>query len=184
MFCLRIDDELDLALIERRHAEAVHALARSNREHLLPWLPWAEKLDSIDGTIEFIDGAVRQFERGDGFSALVRWKGKPVGAVGLHYISTQRSQTEIGYWMDRAHWGRGLMTRCVRGLLAHVFDELGLNRVEIRCDVDNAASRRIPEKLGFRQEGVLRDASLLAAGRRGDLVVYGLLAREWRAATP
>jgi len=72
------------------------------------------------------------------------------------------------------------MTRTVYGACRYFFDALGLNRVEIRCDPANTRSRAIPERLGFTQEGVLRQVGTLSHGYY-DHVVYGLLAHEWRA---
>ena len=83
----------------------------------------------------------------------------------------------MGYWLDKEAQGTGLMTRSCSALLEHAFAELDLNRVEIRCAVDNARSRAIPERLGFRLEGQLRQAEWLY-DRFVDHAVYGLLARE------
>jgi ribosomal-protein-serine acetyltransferase len=75
--------------------------------------------------------------------------------------------------------GRGTMTAAVRALVDHAFGEWGLHRVVIEAAVDNAPSRAVPERLGFREEGVRR-----AAERHGerylDLVVYAMLAVDWR----
>jgi ribosomal-protein-serine acetyltransferase len=73
------------------------------------------------------------------------------------------------------------MTNSCRVLVAHAFEELNLNRVEMQCAVENRRSRRIPERLGFRQEGTLLQAEWMH-DHFNDLVVYALLASEWRAA--
>ena len=71
------------------------------------------------------------------------------------------------------------MTRSCKALVNFVFDEIGLNRVEIRAAVHNWKSRAIPERLGFTQEGIIRDAEWLY-DHYVDHVVYGMLKREWR----
>ncbi|NTW87022.1 MAG: GNAT family N-acetyltransferase, partial [Holophagaceae bacterium] len=86
----------------------------------------------------------------------------------------------IGYWLAREAEGQGLMTRAVTALLRHGFRDLKLNRIEIRAGIRNRRSRAIPERLGFRREGTLRQAERLA-DRFVDHAVYGLLADEWRA---
>jgi ribosomal-protein-serine acetyltransferase len=63
-------------------------------------------------------------------------------------------------------------------MVNYAFRELGLNRVEIQVATDNMRSRAIPERLGFTQEGILRDDVWLR-DRFVDHVVYGMLAREW-----
>jgi ribosomal-protein-serine acetyltransferase len=70
------------------------------------------------------------------------------------------------------------MTDAVRALTTHAFDVWGLHRVEIRVAVANLRSRAIPHRLGFLEEGVLRQAERHGENFR-DIVVYAMLAREW-----
>ena len=98
--------------------------------------------------------------------------------VGLHYIRWNTGRTELGYWLSEDVQGQGIATRTVRGLCAYCFNELKLGRVEIRCATENARSRRVPERLGFTQEGILRRMDKLEHGW-ADWAVYGLLADEW-----
>jgi ribosomal-protein-serine acetyltransferase len=83
----------------------------------------------------------------------------------------------IGYWLAEEYEGRGLITRAVRALIDHAFGEWQLHRVEIRAAAENVRSRAVPERLGFTQEGVLREAELVG-GEYQDLVVYGLVATD------
>jgi len=70
------------------------------------------------------------------------------------------------------------MTRCCRVLVDHAFSWLGLNRVAIPAAVENSRSRAIPERLGFRQEGIIRDAEWLY-DHYVDHVLYAVLKKEW-----
>jgi ribosomal-protein-serine acetyltransferase len=108
--------------------------------------------------------------------------GKIVGMVGFVAVSWQHRSTTIGYWLAESAQGRGVMTRAVGALTNHALETWQLNRVEIRAGVANARSRAIPERLGFKQEGVLRDGELVG-DRYVDQSVYGVLAREWRTPT-
>jgi ribosomal-protein-serine acetyltransferase len=96
---------------------------------------------------------------------------------GLLGIEWEPRKTGIGYWLAEEHQGRGLMTRAVQAVTDYAFDELELNRVEIQAGRDNRRSRAIPERLGFQQEGVLRDYERVG-DRYLDIVVYALLAGE------
>ena len=73
------------------------------------------------------------------------------------------------------------MTAAVACLTGHAFDEWRLNRVEIGVGPDNRRSRAIPERLGYREEGVLRSAERFDENDYRDLVLYAILASEWRA---
>ena len=71
------------------------------------------------------------------------------------------------------------MTKVCRHLCGYLFDELGLNRIEIRCAEANLKSRAVPERLGFTLEGTLREMGYTRDGWV-DQRVYSLLKREWR----
>jgi len=103
-----------------------------------------------------------------------------VGWVNLEIDGPARS-AEVGYWLDAEFVGRGLVTRAVTAVLDHAFGPLGLDRVGLQTITDNTRSRNVARRLGFTQEGVLREYAAFPDERR-DLVVYGLLAREWRKA--
>ena len=102
-----------------------------------------------------------------------------VGVAGFHAIDWARKSTSIGYWLAADRQGSGTMTVAVCALLDHAFDRWELKRVEIRAGVLNARSRAIPERLGFREEGVLRSAERIGT-RVIDHVVYVMTARDWR----
>ena len=80
---------------------------------------------------------------------------------------------------DSRFRSRGLMTQCVAALLRYLFEELKLHRVTIRCATGNKRSCAIPERLGFRQEGVELEAEWVG-GRWVDLLNWGILEQEWR----
>ena len=120
----------------------------------------------------------RQFANNEGYSAQIVYRDRIAGQVGFNVFDWPNSKTEIGYWLGASFQGRGIMTRACRALLDHAFRELRFNRVEIKCAVGNLKSRAIPERLGFTEEGTLRQAERLH-DRYVDLVVYGMLAAEW-----
>lgn len=177
VFALVVDQDLELRLLEHRHAQLLFDLTVKNREHLKTFLPWVSKIQMVSQTESFIRMSLEQFARHDGFQAGIFLRGELVGITGLHYIRWDTERTEFGYWLAENAQGRGTATRTVRGLCAYCFDELRLGRVEIRCAPENARSRRVPERLGFTQEGVLRRMDKLESGW-SDWVVYGLLKNE------
>jgi ribosomal-protein-serine acetyltransferase len=182
MFSLRIDDALELRLLEECDAEAIFAVIDENRGHLREWLPWLNDAKSVEDTRNFIRSVLDQWARNDGFSAGIWYHGQPVGAIGYHSIDWLNCSTSIGYWLSASHQGRGLMTKACRAMVEHAFSQLGLNRVEIRCATGNQKSRAIPERLGFTHEGISRQAEWLY-DHFVDLAVYSMLADDWPTAT-
>lgn len=65
--------------------------------------------------------------------------------------------TSLGYWVDRAHAGQGIMSTAVALASDYLFTRVGLHRIEINIVPDNAPSLRVVEKLGFRSEGLRKD---------------------------
>jgi ribosomal-protein-serine acetyltransferase len=106
-------------------------------------------------------------------------EGAIAGCVGLHGISWPNASTSIGYWLAEAHQGRGIMTAAVSAYVEHSFKTWRLHRFELRAAVANDRSRAVAERLGFRLEGVLRDAERVG-DHTHDLVVYSILATEWQ----
>jgi len=83
----------------------------------------------------------------------------------------------LGYWIDQRFAGRGVMPTAVALVTDHCFRGVGLHRVEVNIRPENAASRRVVEKLGFREEG-LRHAFLHIAGAWRDHLSYALVREE------
>ena len=143
-------------------------------------MPWAAA-QQREGTLEFIRMARAQLADGSGLpAAIVDEDGRIIGSVGLVEIRRRDGRASIGYWLTAERQGRGTMTEAVRAMLDHAFGALGLNRVELHVQPDNEASRYVAQRLGFREEGVQRQAQRFDDGYR-DLVLYAMLAEDWKA---
>jgi ribosomal-protein-serine acetyltransferase len=169
-----------LRLLDDTDAEALYAQVDRERERLSPWLPWAAD-ETLAGVRSFITASREQEAQNNGFQVALVRDDEIIGVLGFHAISWLHRSTTIGYWLAAGHEGRGIMTTTVRALVDHAFSAWELHRVEIRAAVENHRSRAIPERLGFVQEGVLRDAERVA-GRYLDEVVYSMLAPDWASA--
>jgi RimJ/RimL family protein N-acetyltransferase len=100
-----------------------------------------------------------------------------VGCVGLG-IELEMRRAEIGYWLEKSLWGRGLMTEAVREVLRFGFEECKLERVFCCHLTRNPGSGRVMEKAGMRCEGLQRQ-HVVKWGRREDVKLYGALREEW-----
>ncbi|MFD7263305.1 GNAT family N-acetyltransferase [Streptomyces sp. NPDC059874] len=114
---------------------------------------------------------------GTGYSFAVRLgaDGPLVAAVGVHVHQVFATRSyEIGYWAAKEHRGHGYMAEAVRAAARWAFTELGAARLEWRAQVDNAGSRAVAQKAGFRMEGILR-AGIEHRGAMLDCRIGGLL---------
>jgi ribosomal-protein-serine acetyltransferase len=180
MFSHEIDKNLKLSLPELWRAEEITSVVRSNLRHLQPWMPWAVDDYSIDSAKEWIQRTLSDFAEDGRFNAIILIDERPVGAIGFHNLNTAHGSAEIGYWIDKAHEGKGIVTRCCKVLIDYLFGVRGLNRIQINCNVENKRSRAVPERLGFILEGVHRQVEYVN-GRFGDWAVYAMLKDEWKS---
>ena len=171
-----LTDDCHLRLMEETDAQELHRLVEVNRAYLAEWMPWAAD-QTLEGTTAFLGKVRKQHEEGNGYQCALVLDGRIVGSVGYHGINRESDSTSLGDWLDEGNQGQGLMTRAVSALTDHAFDEWELNRVEIHAAAGNRRSRAIPERLGFQQEGVLRDYERVG-DRYLDIVVYSLLASD------
>jgi ribosomal-protein-serine acetyltransferase len=167
-------EALGLRPLKAEDAVELHTLIAANRDHLSRWLPWAAE-QQLPDTEKFIAETEAQLVRNDGFQVAIAPDGPIVGVVGFHSVDWTNRKTTIGYWLAEDAQGRGAMTTAIRTLVDHAFGEWNLHRIEIHCAPANHRSRAIPERLGFREEAILRETELVG-GRWLDSVVYGLLA--------
>jgi ribosomal-protein-serine acetyltransferase len=174
MFRWKVADGIELELLEQRHAEAIFALTEANRQYLRRWLPWVDSTHSVADTSKFIASAMQQVADNKGFIACVWHRGVLCGVIGHHGMDRANRATSLGYWVDAAHQGKGIVTACCRAVVAHAFSELKLHRIVIRCAVENHRSRAIPERLGFSYEGIARQSEWLY-DHFEDVAVYALL---------
>jgi ribosomal-protein-serine acetyltransferase len=179
MFTLPVDDGIDLVLAEERHAEAVADLIVRNQRRLARWEPWAEQPATTGALRSFIRGCLEGFAAGSQVQTYIRVDGRLVGSCSLRISHVNRSG-EVGYWLDGEYEGRGIASRAARALVSEGFRERDLVRVELRTAVDNVRSRALAERLGFVHEATQRAAQVFRH-RRVDMVVYAVLAREWKA---
>lgn len=102
-----------------------------------------------------------------------------VGSIGVRWAEPDQGVAEVGYWVAPQARGRGLCTRAVRLVSRWAIADRRIERLQLRADEQNAASRRVAENAGFTQEGILRSSRYNPRlGRRVDFVMYSLLSDE------
>ena len=153
------------------------ALVDRNRDRLRPWMAWEPMTKGPADTREFIERALASEHDREGNGIFL--DGRMIGSAGLQ-VDTMDAKAEVGYWIDGDAEGRGIVTRTCERFLELAFDELGLHRVELHAATGNARSRAVAERLGMVEEGAGRENGRIDGGFV-DLVMFGILDREWRA---
>ncbi len=115
---------------------------------------------------------------GTGLAALIEQGGEICGVISLDSFDPANRSSEIGYWLREDCQGRGLATRAAASLIEYAFSVLGLNRLAIRAATENHRSRAVAERLGFVEEGILREAAQ-RDHHFVDLALYALLRRDF-----
>jgi ribosomal-protein-alanine N-acetyltransferase len=113
---------------------------------------------SIDETRGFIAWAASNVDKSMNIVWIIEHAGEPIGAIGLHGIrwglrAIRVDHAELGYWIGRAHWGKGLVSEAARAVVDWGFSTCGLHKINVMCLEQNAGSRRVIEKLGARFVG-------------------------------
>jgi ribosomal-protein-serine acetyltransferase len=159
-------------------AAELFAVVDRNRARLRQWLPWVAPEYSLNDAQSFLQRSAAESEDRASLTLIIRHKGALCGVIGLHKIDKLHKNTSIGYWIDEAHQGLGIITAACRAVVTEGFENFGLHRIEIRCAVHNHRSSAVPRRLEFLEEGILREAEWLH-DHWVDLRVFSMLAGDW-----
>jgi RimJ/RimL family protein N-acetyltransferase len=164
-------------------APAANAAQRESFADLQRWMKWAGKPITLEETATYARLAAEVFGSGEDFALWGFLKGTDefVMACGLHHCDWDVPKFEIGYWCRTLYQGHGYVTEAVRALTRVGFEQLGANRMEIRCDARNSRSRRVAERAGYRLEAELKNDSRTPNGLLRNTLIYALLPDEYRA---
>ncbi|MFD2679582.1 GNAT family N-acetyltransferase [Bacillus seohaeanensis] len=161
----------------------VHEAIVRSKEQLKMWLPFAKEERTVDEVEDGIRQSYAEFIKRTDFRLHIFLKETDefIGSTGFHRVDWEIPKVEIGYWLDTRHTRKGYMREVVQTLTTFAFDTLQVNRVEIRCDEKNIASRRIPEKLGYVLEGTLRNDDVSVSGPElRNTCIYAVIPSDWK----
>ncbi|GAF11518.1 ribosomal-protein-L7p-serine acetyltransferase [Bacillus sp. JCM 19046] len=179
MFSFKVNDQIELELMQHHHKGELYDLIDSNRQHLRQWMLWVDKRNAVSDLDAVIPIWLHNYADNNGFDAGIRYNGKLVGMIALQKIDWKNSKTSLGYFLAQEAQGKGIITKAITALLPYIFQTLKLNRVEIHCAQSNTKSLAIPERLGFQKEGIQKEGQWLY-DHYEDIVLYRLLAKDWK----
>jgi len=137
---------------------------------------------SLQQAAELIDKDIAAMAAGDyvRFGLVHRDNENLIGTCCLFHLDAQCRRAEIGYDLHPAMWGQGLMHESLAALLSLGYTDMGLNRIEADVDPLNLSSIKVLRRLGFQQEGLLRERWIVD-GMKSDTVILAMLHAEWLA---
>jgi RimJ/RimL family protein N-acetyltransferase len=153
-----VTDRLVVRCWDPRDAPLLKDALDSSLEHLRPWLAWAnDEPQPVEQKAALLRRFRGRFDLGEDFvyGILSRDESEVVGGTGLHARVGDKA-FEIGYWIRASRVGEGLATEATGALTRTAFELCDVDRIEIRVEPGNEASRAIPLKLGFVEEATLR----------------------------
>jgi RimJ/RimL family protein N-acetyltransferase len=165
---------------EPTDAEALKEAVDASIDHLLPWMPWAgNEPQTVEEKVELLRDFRGRFDLDQDYVYAIfsRDESKALGGTGLHKRHGELA-FEIGYWIRASHAGKGLATEASGALTKVAFELCDVDRVEIRVEPVNERSRRVPLKLGYREEAILRRRLPMGDEPR-DAVIYSIFRDEY-----
>lgn len=182
MFTYEIDEELYLRTFTLADAEEFYHLTITSKTYLKEWLGWLDNIQTVKDTAENIQSRLNELHENDGRprTFAIIYQEKIVGTIGYSKMDRKNKVGTVGYWLGEKYQGKGIMTKAFQALIHYGFQDLSLNRIEVRAATENVKSRSLPEHFSFQEEGIIREAEWLY-NHYVDHVVYGLLVNEWEA---
>lgn len=124
------------------------------------------------------------FAKRDGFRWGISMRDGPglMGSLGFYkWVRPSGHMAEMGYDLQREHWGKGIMSEAMRAVIDLGFQRMKLTRIEALVFVFNTRSAKLLEGLGFKREGILRSRGVTHEGVISDDAMYSLLRSDWEA---
>ena len=143
-----------------------------------PWVPFNSDLEA---SYRLADASASDWDQGRAcrFTIRHRWTRTLLGVVGLETLVHVHRSAELGYWLRKDATGQGTMTEASQLVLAWAFEKMSAHRVRVAAATDNHASLAVIRRLGFRFEGIAREAERCHE-RWLDHAVFGMLATDSR----
>jgi ribosomal-protein-serine acetyltransferase len=175
---ITLDSNIHIRLFKQTDAEELYKVTTANRDHLYQFMSWMDELHTLCDFENHLKTAEERAAQKTGFKIGVWRDGTLIGCVEVVGIEYKHKFGQVGYWLAHDCTGKGIMTLVLRRVISILFGEFEWNRVEIRVASENEKSLKIPERLGLRQEGTLRQVQYLH-GKFIDHVLFSVLRQEW-----
>jgi ribosomal-protein-alanine N-acetyltransferase len=134
-----------------------------------------------DGAIKFIKQTKELMKKGLSYELAIQIEStkEVLGVISLMKVDRRHKNAELGYWVGKKFWNRGIATEAVSRVMEFGFQMLNLERIYAKCFHNNEASRKVMEKVGMKLEGKFRH-EVFKENKFIDTLYYGILKEEWK----
>jgi ribosomal-protein-alanine N-acetyltransferase len=134
-----------------------------------------------DGAIKYIKQTKELMKKGLSYELAIQIEStkEVLGVISLMKVDRRHKNAELGYWVGKKFWNRGIATEAVSKVMEFGFQMLNLERIYAKCFHNNEASRKVMEKVGMKLEGKFRH-EVFKENKFIDTLYYGILKEEWK----
>lgn len=168
---INIEEHLYLHSVNERFLEPFFILIQRNKPRLQRAMDWPQYVNVPQDTLKTLRANYILHHRGLTKMFMIQYDGELVGVLSFNQIEAASKTAYIGYWLDEAVQGQGIVSRALQALMHKYAQKGAIRRFVIRCIVSNAASNRVAQRNGFVLEACLRQAEYLN-GRYHDQNIY------------
>ena len=181
---LTIDcQRLQLKLFDDTVLAELYDLIRKNRNTLIGKITWVDSLRNIEDFQLFLKYCLQQAKNKEAFYFAIYLEESIVGCIDFHHFNYINHSCEIGYWLDQEKRGQGIITRSLIGLMSLFIEQFSMQCFYIIVHVTNTNSRRIPEILGFTNEGLVSEQDFTEQYTE-DKILYSLSKQMFKQKLP
>ncbi len=172
-------DRLVLRKFEIEDAEDMYNNWASD-ENVVKFLTWP-----VHKTVKVSEYILKEWIKSYDEKSFYQWAivlkeygNQPIGTISVVKCDDNTKSMEIGYCIGSKFWGKGIVSESFKAIIKFLFEEIGVNRIEAKCDTNNPSSAKVMVKSGLKYEGTMRDYSVNNQGIC-DCELYAILARDY-----
>jgi ribosomal-protein-serine acetyltransferase len=180
MQSITVSNEILLERLSDADTVVIFETIEANKDWLAKWLPFVRYTNELKDTSAFITSVIEKRDETGNEVYVIWYKGDFAGLISFLNTDKVNEKTELGYWLVEQFTGKGIITSCAQAMLQLAFEKMMMNRVTIRCAIDNTPSENVALRLGFKFEGVERQGERYR-DQHFDLKVFSLLKSEYPA---
>ncbi|MCX5572617.1 50S ribosomal protein L7/L12-serine acetyltransferase [Enterobacter sp. E-TC7] len=167
-----VSQHIELRSVEERYTTDLHNLVVKNKTFLQTAFDWAQHVGREEDTRRNVQSNQMLHQRGYAKMFLIFKEEELVGVLSFNAIEPANKAAYIGYWLDEAHQGQGILSQSLQAFMRYYAGRGEVRRFVIKCRVANQQSNRVALRNGFTLEGCLREAEYLN-GAYDDVNIYG-----------